>query len=80
MNPNTYLYLLNKVKVEIQKNDTNMKLAVPAESKPNVTLTYLATGDSFSSLYYLFRIPNSTTSTFIPEVLDVIYRALWMIL
>lgn len=53
-----------------------MRLAIPAECKLNVTLRLLATGDSFSSLQYLFRIPKNTISTFIPEVLDAIYSAL----
>lgn len=53
-----------------------MRLAIPAECKFNVNLRFLATGDSFSSLQYLFRIPKNTISTFIPEVLDAIYSAL----
>jgi len=62
IDPSLHLYLLSKIKVAIQKNDTNMTLAIPAESKLNVTLRFLATGDSFSSLQYLFRIPKNTIS------------------
>ncbi|KAL4126047.1 hypothetical protein QTP88_010279 [Uroleucon formosanum] len=62
MDPSLHLYLLSKIKVAIQKEDTNMRLAIPAECKPNVTLRFLATGDSFSSLQYLFRIPKNTIS------------------
>lgn len=76
MDPNLHLYLFNKIKLTIQKKDTNMRLAIPAECKLDVTLRFLATGDSFSSLQYLFRIPKNTISTFIPEVLDAIYSAL----
>jgi len=42
--------MLDKVKAAIQKDDTNMRLAIPAESKLNVTLRFLATGDSFAGL------------------------------
>jgi hypothetical protein len=41
-----------------------------------ITVRYLATGDSFTSLQYLFIIPQSTISKIIPEVLDSIYKTL----
>jgi len=31
MDPSLHLYLLSKIKVAIQKEDTNMRLAIPAE-------------------------------------------------
>lgn len=51
--------MLSKIKVAIQKEDTDMTLAIPAESKFNVTLRFLATG---FRLQYLFRIPENTIS------------------
>ena len=77
MDPNMFSFLLNKVTATIQKSDTFMRRAIPAESKLHVTLRFLATGDSFSSLQYLFRIPKNTISKFVPEVLDAIYNALF---
>jgi len=50
MNPNLHLYLFNKAKAAIRKNDTDTSLAIPAESKLDVTLRFLAVGDSFVSL------------------------------
>ena len=40
------------------------------------TLRYLATGESFSSLQFQFRISKSTISLFIPEVCEAIYESL----
>jgi hypothetical protein len=49
-----------------------MKAAIPARLKLEVTLRFLASGDSFSSLALLFRIPPSTISKFLPETLQSI--------
>lgn len=53
-----------------------MRLAISAESKLNVILQFLATGDSFARLQYLFRMLKNTNSKFIPEVLDAIFSTL----
>lgn len=49
-----------------------MTEAIPAKIKLEITLGYLATGDSFKSLEFLFRVPKSSISKFIEEVLDAI--------
>lgn len=38
-----------------------------------ITLRYLATGNSYKSLEYDFRVANSTISLFIPQVCQAIY-------
>lgn len=68
--------LLNLVKPHIEKADTVMRASIPASTRLTLTLRYLATGDSFMSLQYLFRIPQPTISTIIPEVVDAIYKVL----
>lgn len=65
-------YLLENVIPIIQKKNTNMTEAIPAKIKLEITLGYLATGDSFKSLEFLFRVPKSSISKFIEEVLDAI--------
>lgn len=69
-------YLLNLVAPLITKEDTVMRKAIPAGEKLCVTLRYLATGETFSSLQYLFRIPKNTISTFIFDVCEAIYNVL----
>ncbi|XP_026497887.2 uncharacterized protein LOC113402004 [Vanessa tameamea] len=68
--------LLRKVEKRIEKKDTLFREALPARLKLEVTLRYLATGDSYKSLYYLFRVSPSIMSSFIPEVCDALYDAL----
>ena len=53
-----------------------MRKAIPAETKLYVTLHFLASGESYTSLQYLFRIPKNSNSKFIPEMLDAIYDTL----
>lgn len=69
-------YLLDKVKSLIQKEDTFFRKAIPARTKLEIVLRFLATGNSFTCLQYLFRVPKNTISTFVPDVCDAIYTAL----
>lgn len=68
--------LLAMVTPHIKKKDTNMRESISAGERLVLTLRFLATGESFRSLQYLFRIPVSTISSIIPEVLDAIYKVL----
>lgn len=76
LNGQQFDYLLEKVTSKIQRADTVMRAAVPAKIKLQITLRYLATGDSFPSLESSFRVSKSTISKFLPEVLDAIYEGL----
>ncbi|GBP15598.1 Protein ANTAGONIST OF LIKE HETEROCHROMATIN PROTEIN 1 [Eumeta japonica] len=66
----------SQVESAIQKQDTHMRNAIPAKVKLEVTLTYLATGDSLHTLEALYRVGRSTISIFLPEVCEAIYSAL----
>lgn len=68
--------LFLKVQPYIEGQKTQLRIPVPAEEKLAVTLRFLATGESFRSLMYQFRIHHSTISKFIPQVLDAIYNVL----
>lgn len=74
--PNKFEELLACIKKDIQRKDTIMRNAVPAKLKLELTLRFLATGDSLRSLSYLFRIPVCTISLFLPEVLETISKSL----
>jgi hypothetical protein len=76
LNRNQYMWLLDKVRMQIQKRDSNIRKAVPAETKLDITLRFLASGESVTSLQHLFRVPKNSVSKFIPEVLDAIYYSL----
>lgn len=68
--------LLLKVSTSIQKKKTLLRDALPARLKLQVTLKYLATGDSFPSLSALYRVPKNSISQFLPDVCKAIYHSL----
>lgn len=72
MSPRTFCEVLLTVKAGISKHDTNMREAIPASTKLEIVLHYLATGSTFSSTEYYFRVSNSCISSFLPEVLQEI--------
>lgn len=76
MDSQQYEYLLALVTPHIKKEDTVMRESISAGERLMLTLRFLATGESFQSLTYLFRMPLSTISTVIPNVLDAIYKVL----
>lgn len=69
-------HLLDLVRPLISKSDTNFRSCIPAEVKLQCTLRFLATGDSFHSLMYLFRISVPSISIFIPQVCNAIITVL----
>lgn len=76
MSANDFDFLLDLVRPLIEKKNTRMRQSIPAGERLALALRYLATGDSYMSLQYLFRIPQSTISGIIPEVCDAIYSVL----
>lgn len=69
-------HLLQLVKPLIEKSDTQFRKEIPAGEQLAVTLHYLATGQSFHSLQYVFRLPQTTITQIIPEVLTAIWTVL----
>lgn len=76
MLPEKFDELLGKIGDKITKNDTHMRNAIPAKTKLEITLRFLATGDSFVSLEALYRVGKSTISQFVPVVCSEIATAL----
>lgn len=76
MNYEDFNFILDLVAPKITKYDTVMRKAIPPGERLALTLRYLATGETFTSLQYVFRIPQNTISTIIPEVCSAIYSVL----
>ena len=72
----TFEELLALISPAIKKQDTIMRLSISCKTKLEITLRFLASGDSFCSLGLLFGVPHNTISVFLPHVLAAIYEAL----
>jgi hypothetical protein len=68
--------ILSKVGPAITRQDTHLRPAIPAAQRLAVTLRYLATGCTFTELYYNFRISISSLSCIIPETCEAIFTCL----
>ncbi|CAH1993074.1 unnamed protein product [Acanthoscelides obtectus] len=53
-----------------------MRAPLSPRIKLEVTLRYLASGDSLASLQYLYRLPRCTIYAFLPDVLLAVYEVL----
>lgn len=75
MNLETYETLLNIVGPYIRKQKY-IRDPIPPNSRLQICLRYLATGDSMKSLCYTFRIGFSTMSRIVFETCEAIWTAL----
>lgn len=76
MTPTQFQSLLEKVTPLIEKKVTNFRAPISAAERLQVTLRYLATGETQSSLQLLFRIKQNTISGIIAETVIAIYNVL----
>lgn len=76
MSPEVFDLLLEKVRPAIEKQDTNMRLCIPAKVRLMLTLTYLTSGANFHVIEDLYRISHSTISKIVPEVCSAIWDSL----
>lgn len=65
-------YLLDKISPLISKQDTDFREAIPAKYRLAITLRFIASGDSYKSLHYLFKVSPQAISKIIPEVCKAI--------
>ena len=76
MSPECFDTLHDLIANAIQRSDTLMRDAIPSRIKLEVTLSLLATGNSYRNLQHLFWVSKAAISKFIPEVCDSIYLKL----
>ena len=74
--PEHFNTLLQRIEPKITKKDTQMRQAIPARIRLQVTLRYLSSGANYTVLEDIFRIPKSTLSTLIPDVCEAIWAEL----
>ncbi|CAB0001486.1 unnamed protein product [Nesidiocoris tenuis] len=76
MHPSDFEFLLQKIGPKIVRQDTRFRKAICVQDRLAVTLRFLATGDSFTSLQYLFRISKQAISEIVPDVCQAIVDVL----
>ena len=76
MTPEKFDALLDMVAPKIERQNTQMRDAISPRVMLEVTLYFMATGNSYRTLQYFFRVSKASISNFIPEVCDAIYDSL----
>ena len=73
--PFLYLAALVNYETKITKKTTRFRLPISPEEKLAITLRFLATGETYKSLMYQYRVSEVSISRFVPEVCQVIIES-----
>lgn len=76
MSADDFNFLLNKIGPLIARKDTNMRKAIPVNERFAVALRFLASGESFKSLSYLFKVSAQTVSACVFDVCNALISIL----
>ncbi|CAN7987440.1 unnamed protein product, partial [Ixodes pacificus] len=76
MTPEVFQRLADGIRVDVQKQDTVMRTAISAEDRLEMTLRFLASGDSLRSLYYQYLAGHSTVHSIVYSMCTALYNYL----
>lgn len=76
MDQESFNYLLDLVRPDIEKKDTKMREAIPASQRLSVTLRYLSSGMDLEDLKFTCAIAPQTLELIIMETCSAIIKAL----
>ncbi|GBN29030.1 hypothetical protein AVEN_4366-1, partial [Araneus ventricosus] len=68
MSATDFEHLLCRIGPLIARRDTNMRESIPMQERLAVALRFFATGDSYASLYFLFKFSKQAVSRCVDEV------------
>nr|CAI5842559.1 unnamed protein product [Callosobruchus analis] len=69
-------FIISLIGPKIKKKNTNFRECIPVNERLAVTLRFLATGDSYTSLMYTFKISKQCISNIVTEVCQALVDAL----
>jgi len=70
MSPSEFVFLINLIGEKISKKDTEIRKAISVQESLALMLCFLASGDLYFSLQYLFRISTQAISCVMLEVCE----------
>ncbi|KAJ8938882.1 hypothetical protein NQ318_016086 [Aromia moschata] len=76
MDQETFVYLLELVRPDTEKKDTNMREAISANQRLSITIRYLASGIDLEDLKFTCAIAPQTLEFIIMETCSAITKAL----
>ena len=68
MTPEFFKMIKTRLEPRLARQATNYRAPISVGEKLALIIRYLATGESYTSLSYQFRVGRSTISKFLPEV------------
>jgi len=68
--------ILKMIGPKIKRQNTNFRVPISINERLAVTLRFLASGDSFMDLSYLFKISQPSISFIVPEVCEALISSL----
>ena len=72
IDPDLFTEMVERISPVVCKQETRMRHPLAVDLKLAVTLWFLATGNSYATLQYSFRVSKSAISRFVPKVCEAI--------
>ncbi|KYN07641.1 Putative nuclease HARBI1, partial [Cyphomyrmex costatus] len=78
MSASNFEYLITLIGPKVQKKDTHFREAICVQERLALTLRFLISGDSYTSMQYYFKISKQSISFIVPEVCEALVHSLKM--
>ena len=72
MSPSEFEFVINFIGGKISEENTAFRKSISVQERLALTLRFLASGDSYVSLQYLFKISKQAISCIVPEVCEAL--------
>ena len=69
-------FLLSKVEPIISRQDTHLRETIPAKIRLSIAMRILASGDSYRTMHYLFKISSQLISKIVIDVCQALNEVL----